>query len=96
MERLNYSNFLRKSVDYLSIKELCSESPILIINTVCGIGKYQFNMITFDDKDRIILKFKLVKDTKYKDIDRIKYNLGKYYYMSAKQFLYAFKHVANS
>ena len=96
MERLNYSNFLRKSVDYLSIKELCSESPILIINTVCGIGKYQFNMITFYDKDRIILKFKLVKDAKYKDIDRIKYNLGKYYYMSAKQFLYASKHVANS
>ncbi len=96
MERLNYSNFLKKSVDYLSIKELCNESPILIINTVCGIGKYQFNMITFDDKDRIILKFKLVNDSKYKDTDRIEYNLGRYYYMSAKQFLYAFKHIANS
>ena len=53
-------------------------------------------MITFDDKDRIILKFKLVNDSKYKDTDRIEYNLGRYYYMSAKQFLYAFKHIANS
>ena len=79
-----------------SIKALCNQSPFLIINTPCGVGRYRFDMLTYDNKDRLILKYRLIKDKKFKDTDRIEYVLGKFYYLSAKQFLYAFKHYANS
>ena len=31
-----------------SIKALCSQSPFLIINTPCGVGKYKFNRIFYN------------------------------------------------
>jgi len=53
-------------------------------------------MLTYDKENRLILKYKLLKDDKLKDTNKIEYVLGKFYYLSAKQFLYAFKHYANS
>ena len=85
-----------KYKEYASIKELCRQSPVLVINTPCGVGRYRFDMLTYDNKDRLILKYRLIKDKKFKDTDRIEYVLGKFEYLSAKQFLYAFKHYANS
>lgn len=95
---MKVSNIKEKTFnkDYSSIQELCLQSPVLIISTPCGVGKYRFNMLTYDKENRLILKYKLLKDDKLKDTNKIEYILGKFYYLSAKQFLYAFKHYANS
>ena len=77
-------------------KSLCNDSPFLVINTPCGIGKYKFNKIGYDKEDKMILEYKLIEDGKYKDSKNILHNLGKFYYLSATQLLYAFKFYANS
>ena len=77
-------------------KSLCNDSPFLVINTQCGIGKYKFNKIGYDNDDKMVLEYKLVEDGKYSDSKNILHNLGKFYYLSATQLLYAFKFYANS
>ena len=47
------------------IKELCFQTPFLVINTPCGIGKYKFNKIGYDKDDALILEYTLIKDRKY-------------------------------
>ena len=86
---MKISNIKEKTFnkDYSSIQELCLQSPVLIISTPCGVGKYRFNMLTYDKKNRLILKYKLLNDEKLKDTNKIEYILGKFYYLSAKQFL---------
>ena len=96
MRTSGFSQEFVKNKEYSSIKELCRQSPVLVINTPCGVGRYRFDMLTYDNKDRLVLKYKLLNDKKFKDTNRIEYVLGKFYYLSAKQFLYAFKHYANS
>ena len=78
------------------IKELCFQTPFLVINTSCGIGKYKFNKIGYDNKDDLILEYILINDRKYNDTPNISYKLGKFYYLSAEQVLYAFKYFANT
>tara|TARA_Y100000590_G_C15576760_1_gene960748 strand:- start:519 stop:809 length:291 start_codon:yes stop_codon:yes gene_type:complete len=77
-------------------KKLCRDSPFLVINTPCGVGKYKFNKIGYDNKDKMVLEYILVNDNKYSDSKTILHNLGKFYYLSATQLLYAFKFYANS
>jgi len=77
-------------------KKLCRDSPFLVINTACGVGKYKFNKIGYDNKDKMVLEYILVNDNKYSDSKTILHNLGKFYYLSATQLLYAFKFYANS
>ena len=79
-----------------SIKSLCNQSPYLIINTPCGVGRYKFNRIGYNNNDQLILEYRLINDEKYKDSNVIKHNIGKYYYLSATQVLYAFKYIASS
>ena len=78
------------------IKELCFQTPFLVINTPCGIGKYKFNKIGYDKDDSLILEYTLINDGKYTDTPNIMYKLGKYFYLSAEQVLYSFKYFANS
>ena len=78
------------------IKELCFQTPFLVINTSCGIGKYQFNKIGYDNNDDLVLEYILINDRKYNDTPNISYKLGKFYYLSAEQVLYAFKYFANT
>ena len=78
------------------IQELCFQTPFLVINTPCGIGKYKFNKIGYDKDDTLILEYTLINDGKYTDTPNIMYKLGKYFYLSAEQVLYAFKYVANT
>ncbi|MBI44564.1 MAG: hypothetical protein CMG66_00145 [Candidatus Marinimicrobia bacterium] len=78
------------------IQELCFQTPFLVINTSCGIGKYKFNKIGYDSNDDLILEYILINDRKYNDTPNIMYKLGKYYYLSAQQVLYAFKYFANT
>ena len=96
MRTSGFSQEFVKNKEYSSIKELCRQSPVLVINTPCGVGRYRFDMLTYDNKERLVSKYKLLNDKKFKDTNRIEYVLGKFYYLSAKQFLYAFKHYANS
>ena len=79
-----------------SIENICSQSPYLIINTSCGVGRYKFNRIGYNNNDQLILEYLLIDDKKYKDYDIIEHNIGKYYYLSATQVLYAFKYIASS
>ena len=78
------------------LNKLCYKSPFLIINTSCGIGKYKFNKIGYDDNESLVLEYSLIEDERYKDTSVIFDKLGKFYYLSATQLLYAFKHYANS
>ncbi len=78
------------------IRELCFQTPFLVINTSCGIGKYKFNKIGYDSNDDLILEYILINDRNYNDTPNIMYKLGKYYYLSAQQVLYAFKYFANT
>ena len=78
------------------IRELCFQTPFLVINTPCGIGKYKFNKIGYDNNDDLVLEYILVNDRKYNDTPNISYKLGKFYYLSAEQVLYAFKYFANT
>ena len=84
------------SSSHQSIKSLCNQSPFLIINTPCGVGRYKFNRIGYNNRDEIVLEYKLINDDKYKKTNIIKYNIGKYYYLSATQVLYAFNYIASS
>lgn len=79
-----------------SIKELCSQSPYLLINTPCGIGKYKFNKVGYNNKKELILEYKIINDDHYSDTSIIKHYIGKYYYLSAMQVLYASNYIANS
>ena len=78
------------------IRELCFQAPFLVINTSCGIGKYKFNKIGYDNNDDLVLEYILINDRKYNDTPNISYKLGKFYYLSAEQVLYAFKYFANT
>ena len=78
------------------IRELCFQTPFLVINTSCVIGKYKFNKIGYDNNDDLVLEYILVNDRKYNDTPNISYKLGKFYYLSAEQVLYAFKYFANT
>ncbi len=78
------------------LNELCSQSPFLIINTPCGVGKYKFNKIGYDHNNSLVFEYILTKDDKYQDTNVIIDKIGKFYYLSASQLLYAFKYYANS
>ena len=98
MKTLTLQENINKFSDYSDkcIQELCFQVPFLVINTSCGIGKYKFNKIGYDNHDGLIIEYKLIIDGKYADTPNILYKLGKYYYLSAEQILYAFKYFANS
>ena len=91
---LKKENIKSDKASYLG--ELCYQSPPLIINTPCGIGKYKFNKIGYDDNNSLVLEYIIMKDDKYNDTNSIIYKLGKFYYLSATQLLYALKYYANT
>jgi len=78
------------------LNDLCTQSPFLIINTPCGVGKYKFNKIGYDNDDSLVIEYILIVDDIYKDTRVIIDKIGKFYYLSALQLLYAFKYYANS
>ena len=96
MKIMNTNNNLDNVNNKSFFNKLCGDTPYLIINTQCGVGKYKFNKIGYDNNNEMILEYVLIADTKYKNSNNILHNLGKYYYLSATQLLYAFKFYANS
>ena len=96
MNKISLKTSDKSKNSHHSIKALCNQSPFLLINTPCGVGRYKFNRIGYNNRDEIILEYKLINDDKYKDTNLIEHNIGKYYYLSATQVLYAFNYIANS
>ena len=87
-------NIKTNKASYLS--ELCHQSPFLIINTPCGVAKYKFNKVGYDDNNSLVLEYMILDDKKYTDTNIIIHRLGRFYYLSATQLLYAFKYYANT
>ena len=75
------------------ITEMCKQKPHLILKTQCGVGKYVFSNITYKG-NKLVLEFKLVKDSNYQDSDKISYNIGEVCYLTANQYLYAYEYQA--
>ena len=96
MKSINQNSKKDYNGNQSSIKNLCNQSPFLVINTPCGVGRYKFNRIGYNNNDQLILEYRLISDEKYKDSNIIEHNIGKYYYLSATQVLYAFKYIASS
>ena len=85
-----------KNFDLSYLREICLESPILVINTPCGLGKYTFNKIIYDFNNNLIFEYKLLIDESFKDTVFIKYNLGEYFKLSVDQLLFTIKNYNHS
>ena len=83
-------------LSHSSIKELCNQSPFLLINTPCGIGRYKFTKVGYNTTNELILEYKLLDDDGYEDTNIIRHYIGNYYYLSATQVLYASNYITNS
>ena len=75
------------------ITEMCRQKPHLILKTQCGVGKYVFSNFSYRN-NKLVLEFRLVKDSDYKDSDKISYNIGEVCYLTANQYLYAYEYQA--
>ena len=80
-------------LEYLN--EVCIHSPSLLIDTKCGIGRYKFNKIGYQDK-QLMIEFKLLIDSANKDVANILYSIGNKCYLTVDQFLYALKFYASA
>ena len=78
-----------------SIKALCNQSPFLIINTPCGVARYKFNKIGYQD-NTLVIECKLLMDSRNNDIANILYTIGNKCYLTIDQFLYALKFYASA
>ena len=80
-----------KKLEYLN--EVCIHSPSLWIDTKCGVGRYKFNKIGYQN-NKLMIEFKLLMDSNNKDITNILYSMGNKCYLTVDQFLYALKFYA--
>ena len=80
-------------LDYLN--EVCIQSPSLLIDTKCGVGRYKFSKFGYQNNE-LLLEFKLLVDNNNKDITNILYNIGNKCYLTIDQYLYALKFYANA
>ena len=80
-------------LEYLN--EVCLNSPALLIDTKCGIGRYRFNKIGYQD-EQLIIEFKLLVDSGNKDAPNILHTIGNKCYLTVALFLYALKFYASA
>jgi hypothetical protein len=87
---------LRKRLMKLEyLNEVCLHSPALLIDTKCGVGRYKFNKIGYQN-DKLIIEVKLLMDSANGDITNIVHTIGNKCYLTVDQFLYALKFYANA
>ena len=87
---------LRKRLMKLEyLNEVCLHSPALLIDTKCGVGRYKFNKIGYQN-DKLIIEVKLLMDSANGDITNIMHTIGNKCYLTVDQFLYALKFYANA
>ena len=80
-------------LEYLN--EVCLHSPALLIDTKCGIGRYKFNKIGYQN-DQLIIEFELLMDSANSDVTNILHTIGNKCYLTVDQFLYALKFYASA
>ena len=80
-------------LEYLN--EVCLHSPALLIDTKCGVGRYKFNKIGYEN-DQLIIEVKLLMDSANRDITNIVHTIGNKCYLTVDQFLYALKFYASA
>ena len=87
---------LRKRLMKLEyLNEVCLHSPSLLIDTKCGVGRYKFNKIGYQN-DQLIIEVKLLMDSANRDITNIVHTIGNKCYLTVDQFLYALKFYASA
>ena len=87
---------LRKKLMKLEyLNEVCVHSPALLIDTKCGVGRYKFNKIGYQN-DKLIIEVKLLMDSANRDITNIVHTIGNKCYLTVDQFLYALKFYASA
>jgi len=87
---------LRKRLMKLEyLNEVCLHSPALLIDTKCGVGRYKFNKIGYQN-NKLIIEVKLLMDSANGDITNIMHTIGNKCYLTVDQFLYALKFYANA
>tara|TARA_B100001996_G_scaffold280673_1_gene221118 strand:- start:766 stop:1038 length:273 start_codon:yes stop_codon:yes gene_type:complete len=87
---------LRKRLMKLEyLNEVCLHSPALLIDTKCGVGRYKFNKIGYQN-DKLIIEVKLLMDSANGDITNIVHTIGNKCYLTVDQFLYALKFYASA
>jgi len=87
---------LRKRLMKLEyLNEVCLHSPALLIDTKCGVGRYKFNKIGYQN-DQLIIEVKLLMDSANRDITNIVHTIGNKCYLTVDQFLYALKFYASA
>jgi len=87
---------LRKRLMKLEyLNEVCLHSPALLIDTKCGVGRYKFNKIGYQN-DQLIIEVKLLMDSANRDITNIVHTIGNKCYLTVDQFLYALKFYAHA
>ena len=89
------NNIKRRLINLEYLNEVCIHSPSLLIDTKCGVARYKFNKIGYQD-DKLMIEFKLLVDSNNRDITNILYSLGNKCYLTVDQFLYALKFYASA
>lgn len=79
--------------DNKCIKQLCNEDPDIVLKTEFGTGHYRFVDLK-KMKDGLVLEFKLLEDSKYKDTQNINNNIGEMCLLTVGQFLYVYNKLA--
>ena len=81
------------SDDTKCVKMLCSENPNIVLKTEFGIGHYRF--VDFKElKGDLVLEFKLLEDSHYRDTENINKHIGKLCLLTIGQFLYVHSDLA--
>ena len=89
-------NQLRQKLMKLEyLNEVCVHSPALLIDTKCGVGKYKFSKIGYQD-DQLVIECKLLLDNRSIDTANILHTIGNKCYLTVDQFLYALKFYASA
>ena len=91
----NISLINQKRIDLSCLRQICIESPIIVIKTPCGIGKYIFDQIYYENNN-LAFQYRLIYDEKFEGYLKIKHNIGDYLKLTPEQLLYTFKFYANS
>ena len=82
-----------QKLEYLN--EVCIHSPSLLIDTKCGVARYKFNKIGYQD-NKLLIEFKLLLDSNNNDVPTILHSIGNKCYLTVDQFLYALKFYASA
>ena len=89
----NKINRINKNEDTNCIQQLCTDNPDIVLKTEYGTGHYKFVDLK-DLKGGLVLEFKLMEDSQYKDTQNINNNIGEMCLLTIGQYLYVYNNLA--